>query len=130
MTTHLLEEADKADRIAIMHRGQVVAEGGPNTLRNSLGGQVLTIQTAELEAVGQWLVRRAIEFQQLDGQLRVADPQAADLVAPLSAEFGPRLQAITLGQPSLEDVFVARTGHQFLHSVAASPKSPPRTRSH
>ncbi|MCA9131813.1 MAG: ABC transporter ATP-binding protein [Planctomycetales bacterium] len=114
LTTHLLEEADKADRIAILHRGQTVALGQPATLRSSLGEQVLSIQTSEQAEVLAWLEQQRVEAQQIDGQLRVAGTQAAALVAPLATAFGSRIQSLTLGQPSLEDVFVARTGHRFL----------------
>ncbi len=113
LTTHLLEEADKADRLAILHQGRTVAVGGPAELRGELGGQILTIQTTAAAAVEAWLNSRAIESQQLNEQLRVTSAEAANLVAPLTAEFGERIQSLTVGQPSLEDVFVARTGHEY-----------------
>lgn len=113
LTTHLLEEADKADRIAILHQGQVVAVGAPMQLRNDLGGQVLSIQTTVVENVVEWLKSRAIDAQLLDNQLRVTCENAASLVAPLTEHFGEQLQSLTVGQPSLEDVFVARTGHVY-----------------
>ncbi len=113
MTTHLLEEADKADRIAIMHHGSTVALGRPGELRSGLGEQVLSIQTSDPSAILAWLSERSIDSQQVEGQLRVTGAAAAELVAPLSVEFGNRLQSLTLGQPSLADVFVARTGHRF-----------------
>ncbi len=114
MTTHLLEEADKADRIAIMHQGATVALGCPSELRKSLGAQVLSIQSTDKAAVLQWLAEHSIESQQIDGLIRIARADAAELVAPLATTFGDRLLSLTLGQPSLEDVFAARTGHRFL----------------
>jgi ABC-2 type transport system ATP-binding protein len=116
LTTHLLEEAEKADRIAIMHDGKTVAVGPPAELRHGLGGQVLSIQTSEPDAVLAWLGQHDIDSQQVDGQLRVAGAEAARYVEPLTNQFGTRIQSLTLGQPSLEDVFVARTGHRFLRS--------------
>lgn len=113
LTTHLLEEADKADRIAILHQGGMVAVGSPSQLRSELGSQVLSIQTNDQPAVLAWLESRSIASQQFDNQLRVTDSRAADLVAPLAQDFGGRIQSLTLGQPSLEDVFVARTGHKY-----------------
>lgn len=113
LTTHLLEEADKADRIAILDQGKTVAIGKPVELRSSLGGNLLCIQTSALEEVRQWLTDRGEEVHTVDQQLRVSSLAAAKLVAPLSAEFGEQLQSLTLGQPSLEDVFIARTGHRF-----------------
>lgn len=113
LTTHLLEEADKADQIAILHQGRSVAIGSPAHLRSELGAQVLSIQTNEQPAVLAWLESRSIASQQFDNQLRITGSSAAELVAPLAQDFGTRIQSLTLGQPSLEDVFVARTGHKY-----------------
>ena len=113
LTTHLLEEADKADHIAILHQGRSVAVGSPSQLRSELGAQVLSIQTNDQPAVFAWLASRSIASQQFDNQLRVTGSSAAELVAPLALDFGTRIQLLTLGQPSLEDVFVARTGHKY-----------------
>ncbi len=114
MTTHLLEEADKADRIAILHQGSTVAVGPPTELRKSLGGQLLSIQTSDQPGVQAWLAERGLVAQKIDGQLRVSTEQGAQLIAPLTSEFGERIGSLSLGQPSLEDVFVARTGHRFV----------------
>ncbi len=113
LTTHLLEEADKADRIAIMHAGSLVALGRPRDLRSEVGEQVLSIDTCEPSAVLSWLADQAITAQRVDQQLRVVGPQAASLVVGLTQTFGERIESLTLGRPSLEDVFVARTGHRF-----------------
>ncbi len=113
LTTHLLEEADKADCIAILHQGRTVAVGSPSHLRSELGAQVLSIQTNDQPGVLAWLESRSITSQQFDNQLRVTGSSAAALVAPLAQDFGSRIQSLTLGQPSLEDVFAARTGHKY-----------------
>lgn len=113
LTTHLLEEADKADRIAILHRGSVVAVGAPQQLRADLGSQVLTIQSPELETIAAWLTERKVVTQLLSQQLRVVGSNNAALMSQLAAQFGDRIQTLTLGQPKLEDVFIARTGHQY-----------------
>ncbi len=112
-TTHLLEEADKADRIAILHQGSTVAVGRPRDLRQELGEQVLTISSSAQNIVLAWLVEKGVQAQTVDEQIRVVGAQAVNLVAPLATEFGAQIQSITLGQPSLEDVFIARTGHRF-----------------
>lgn len=113
LTTHLLEEADKADRIAIVDQGAIVAVGPPAALRSELGEQVLTIHSQSLEAVREWLVGQGLQPQQLDEQLRVGGAGAALLIAPLNDRFGSQISTLTLGQPSLEDVFVAKTKRKF-----------------
>ncbi len=113
LTTHLLEEADKADRIAILDKGRVVAIGSPAALRHELGAQVLTIQSADQPAVQRWLEARSVIVNQIENQLRVTGAGTAQLIAPLAEAFGDSIQTLTLGQPSLEDVFVAKTGHRY-----------------
>lgn len=113
LTTHLLEEADKANRIAILHEGSAVAVGAPTELRGALGEQVLRVQTTDQASVMEWLEARGVQPQKVDQQLRVNSASASQLVEPLSQAFGERIQTLSLGQPSLEDVFIARTGHRF-----------------
>ncbi len=129
LTTHVLEEADKADRIAILHEGQAVAVGKPDDLRRSLGEQVLTIQTSDPVQVTRWLAAQEVETREVENQICVVGSQAASVVAPLSAEFGNRIQTLTLGRPSLEDVFVARTGHRFWNTDPGGNESQGQGRS-
>ncbi|QDV27937.1 ABC transporter ATP-binding protein [Aureliella helgolandensis] len=112
LTTHLLEEADKADRIAIMHAGKQVAVGAPGDLRSALGDQVLRIHATQREPILAWLRERALTPQVFEQEIRVMG-SAAEVIPPLSHQFGSQIQSLTLGQPSLEDVFVAKTGHRF-----------------
>ena len=113
MTTHLLEEAEKAERIGILHAGRMVALGQPSQLRRELGGRVLVIETSQTERVVQWLAERSITADTQLDQLRVTGDRVAELVAPLTAEFGDGLKRLSIAEPSLEDVFIARTGHRF-----------------
>lgn len=113
LTTHLLEEAEKADRIAILHAGKCVAVDSPTRLRSELGEQILTIQASEPERILAWLGERSIAAEQVQMQIRVSGDRAAQIIAPLAKECDPWIESLTLGRPSLEDVFIARTGHRF-----------------
>jgi ABC-2 type transport system ATP-binding protein len=113
LTTHLLEEAEKADRIAIMDQGQVVALGEPSQLRNSLGEQILRVQTTSPTELLPWLEAEGFQASRVDGQIRISGTETASLVAPMMERFGSQVQNVTLGQPGLEDVFIAKTGHRF-----------------
>lgn len=113
LTTHLLEEADKASEIAILDQGKCVARGQPEELRRQLGAQILSIQTPAPQPVVQWLQNRSTTPQVQGQSVRVTGADVTSLVAPLCEAFGDQVGTVTVGRPSLEDVFIARTGHTF-----------------
>jgi ABC-2 type transport system ATP-binding protein len=123
LTTHLLEEADKADRIAIMANGKIIALGKPETLRSTLGGEVISIATDQPQRVievGRTLgldateVGRSVRLRRsVDHGGDGSEVAPATLVPELARQLGSAMQSLTLGQPSLEDVFVAKTGQVF-----------------
>lgn len=116
LTTHLLEEADKADRLAILNAGALVALDTPDALRAGVGGDSLVIETDEPEDLAE-AIRERFDYPAavVDGSVRLERPDAPQLVASLFEAFPGRMQSITLGRPTLEDVFIARTGHRFWH---------------
>jgi ABC-2 type transport system ATP-binding protein len=114
LTTHYLEEADAADRIAILHAGRLVAMGPPAELRAAVGGDSITIETADPKAVSAEIRERfSLAASVVDGAVRLEVPEGHQWIAPLMEAFPGRVSSIRLGQPTLEDVFIARTGHQF-----------------
>jgi ABC-2 type transport system ATP-binding protein len=114
LTTHLLEEAEKADRLAILNAGSLVALDTPDALRASVGGDSLSIETDEPETLAA-AIRDRFEYPAVvvDGSVRLERPDAPQLVSRLVEAFPGEIQSITLGKPTLEDVFIARTGHRF-----------------
>ena len=121
LTTHLLEEAERADRLAILHAGRLVALGTPAALRAEVGGDSLTLRSPDLVALERDLRER---FQlaplRLPDALRLEVAQGHALVPRLVEAFGPRITSLTLAGPTLEDVFIARTGHRFWNSDATT----------
>lgn len=119
LTSHLLEEAEKADRIAILDQGRLVALDTPDTLKDRIGGDTITIRTRQPQALLEKLhnelnlsATEVSEFVRLEtedgpGTIRMIMQSASDLV-----------DAITLAKPSLEDVFIAMTGRQFTEEVS------------
>ncbi|MGB7326459.1 MAG: ABC transporter ATP-binding protein [Rubripirellula sp.] len=114
MTTHLLEEADKSDRVAIMADGKKIAEGSPHALRSEMGDGLVTIETS-CEAEVEEILRRdlGLNVQTLPRQVRLHTDAPAPLVETLLQRLGDKAESITIGKPSLEDVFVAKTGQTF-----------------
>ncbi|QDT75015.1 ABC transporter ATP-binding protein [Lacipirellula limnantheis] len=114
LTTHLLDEADRADRIAIMHQGKLVALDRPDALRAELGGDAITIKTERPAELAAGIRERfQCESKVIDGALRLEQADGHQWIARLVEAFPADVQMITLGKPTLEDVFIARTGHRF-----------------
>lgn len=114
LTTHLLEEADKVDRLAIINQGQFVALDTPERLRATVGGDSITIDAAEpAELAGEVAARFGCPAKVVEGKVRLEQPDGHQLIARLVEAFPGRVQSITLGKPTLEDVFIDRTGHRF-----------------
>jgi len=110
----LLEEADKADRIAILNEGRLVALDTPEALRATVGGDSITIQTADAPRLAAAIgARFTCEPRLLDGNVRLEMADGHQWIARLVEAFPGQIEAVTLGKPSLEDVFIARTGHRF-----------------
>ncbi len=114
LTTHLFEEADKADTLAIMDCGQVVSVGTPASLRLELGEGLIMLQTEQPEEAALSLQSHFdLQVQQVGQQLRIQTPQPVQWVSRIADHLGDSLHSITVGRPGLEDVFVAKTGNPF-----------------
>jgi len=114
LTTHHLDEAERADRVAILDRGRVVTLGAPEELKAALGGEVLVIQVASAERLRERLrLRLGLEAAVVDGAVRLEAPRAHEIVPRLVDAFPDEIRSITYGKPTLEDVFVHLTGRRF-----------------
>jgi ABC-2 type transport system ATP-binding protein len=114
LTTHLLEEADRADRIAILNEGKLVALDTPEALRASVGGDSITIETDDPAGLRDEIRNRLdAPAAIVDGAVRLEMPDGHQWIARLMESFPDRIRAIRLGKPTLEDVFIEKTGHRF-----------------
>jgi ABC-2 type transport system ATP-binding protein len=114
LTTHLLEEAQRADRIGIMHRGELVALDTPAALQAAVGGDAITIRTADAPSLAAEIGRKlGVAPVVVDGTVRLEQPDGHLMISQLMESFPDRIDAITLGKPTLEDVFIHMTGHRF-----------------
>lgn len=116
ITTHLMEDADRCDRLLFLDRGRSVAEGTPDALRSEIGGDVVTVHSPDLEALAND-VRARFEFEEgteiVDGSLRISIEDGPAFVPALFDAFPGRIEAVSVGKPTLEDVFIQRTGHRL-----------------
>ncbi len=117
LTTHLLEEADKCDRVAILNLGAVVACDRPELLRSETGEVVICIATNDTQDVARILNDRlGITSKVLDGQVRITTPDAMSSLSAIIEQTQSLASSVLVGRPSLEDVFIAKTGHKFHRS--------------
>ena len=128
LTTHLFDEADAAHRIGILDRGRLVALGAPAALKAEVGGDVVTVEAREegdAPALAGEIEARfgadAGKVAAVGSTVRVERPQAHTFVPALVEAFPGRFRSLTLGAPSLEDVFIDRTGRAFREADADEP---------
>jgi ABC-2 type transport system ATP-binding protein len=123
LTTHYLDEAERlCDRIAVMHRGEIVAMNSPRTLRAELGTELvelrarddaeLTLQQLRSEGVADgdsFLVGQTI-------YIPLRDRPASDLVGAIERS-GIRTASISTREPTLDDVYLRLTGGQLAETA-------------
>ena len=120
LTTHLMEEADRCDRLAILSEGTLVAEGTPRELKGEIGGDVIVITTPAPAEVRDGIEKRfGGPVRIVDGTVRIERPSGHELIPRIVEAFADRIDAVTLGRPTLLDVFIRKTGHRFLGDQAA-----------
>ena len=116
LTTHYLEEADRlADRLVIVDRGQVVASGTPDQLKNELRGDALVVELTAPPAEPPRL--DGIRDVTLEGRtLRARVDDGARAVPAVLASLeaaGLAVASVTVARPSLDDVYLRHTGRSF-----------------
>jgi ABC-2 type transport system ATP-binding protein len=137
LTTHYLEEADRlAERIAIVDRGRVVAEGTPDELKGELRGDAVHMELRETPGpVDAQLLRAALDAFAgvrevvFDGRrlsARADDgPAAVPHVLAVLEREGAQVASVTVARPSLDDVYLRYAGRRFAEADAATTASVP-----
>jgi ABC-2 type transport system ATP-binding protein len=119
VTTHLMEEAERCDRLAILSEGKLVALGTPAELRSEIGGDVIWLEaTRDPEGLAQRIRTRfgldAIVIGEHEhAKIRIEREHGHRFIAELAEAFPGEVQSISVSRPTLEDVFIHRTGHRF-----------------
>jgi ABC-2 type transport system ATP-binding protein len=119
LCTQYLDEADQlADRIAVIDHGTVIAEGTPGQLKASVGSGALKVRLLDPEQrpEAEELLRRELGHVNLEADpaaltATCADADRGALAVADLARSGVRVADFSLGQPSLDEVFLALTGH-------------------
>jgi ABC-2 type transport system ATP-binding protein len=132
LTTQYLDEADRlAERLAVVDHGKVIAEGTSRELKALVGSNALHLRLAN--AAQRGLAQELVERVLGDGLLPVSEPtelaarlespaQAADVLAALT-RANVEVAELSVGNPSLDEVFLALTGRTSEHPVPEEAKT-------
>ena len=114
VTTHLLDEADGADRVAIIDRGRIVVDGSPAALTRAVGGDVIRLVAQSSDDLAERISARFhVQAAMVGDEIRVEHDRAHVFAASLVDAFPGEIRSVQFGRPTLEDVFVRFTGRRF-----------------
>lgn len=114
LTTHLMEEAERCDELVLLDRGILVAQGSPSELRATVPGECLTILAEHPEELGPRITNDLqVDVQRVGEMLRIQQSGGQQLFEKLMDRYGSEIRSLSLGRPTLEDVFMVKTGRRF-----------------
>jgi ABC-2 type transport system ATP-binding protein len=124
VTTHLMEEAERCDRVVVLNEGKLVAMGTPTELKHEIGGDVILLDaTGDAESLASRISARFhVGATVLANQVRIELENGHRFIAEVVEAFPGEIQAVNVSKPTLEDVFIHRTGHRFWTETAEEPK--------
>jgi len=118
-TTHLMDEAETADRTLVLNQGREVVLGAPSELKTRVGGDVIALRTTDPEALKEAIEKKfSVPVKKVDEELRIEKRDGAQFIPTLVEAFPHQILSVTLGKPTLEDLFIHLTGQRFLGAEA------------
>ncbi|HWE01754.1 MAG TPA: ATP-binding cassette domain-containing protein [Tepidisphaeraceae bacterium] len=121
LTTHLMEEAERCTNLAVVATGKLLAADTPAALKERIGGDVVTIvsdRVAELKTLLR--DRLGVEAGEVDGALRIERARGHEFIPQLIESAPGMIDSVSVGKPTLEDVFIQLTGHRLDAELASS----------
>jgi ABC-2 type transport system ATP-binding protein len=129
VTTHLMEEAERCDRLAILNEGKLVALGTPAELTREIGGDVILLEARDPETLAERIrTRFHVDASVMDKHVRLEIENGHRFVPDVVEAFPGEIQALSVSKPTLEDVFIHRTGHRFWNEEPVSDKKSKKKR--
>ncbi len=114
LTTHYMDEADKADRIAIIDHGKLVAMDTPERLKRIVGKDIICVKTGnDDQAAEEIRLRYQIEARRDSNGLTFEVASGEEFLPTFIKEFGTEILSVSLRSPSLDDVFLKLTGREI-----------------
>jgi len=125
-----MDEADRCSRLAILQSGRLIACDTPTALKEKIGGDVISIVSRDPDGLEQVLLEKLdLKPDRFDGQLRIERSHGHEFV-PRIIEAAPQMvDSISVGKPTLEDVFIQLTGQRFSDGAGEKEPGPPGRRS-
>jgi ABC-2 type transport system ATP-binding protein len=119
VTTHLMEEAERCDRLAIMNEGKLVALGTPEELTREIGGDVILLETRDPQTLADRIrIKFQVDATVMEGHVRLEIERGHQFVPEVVEAFPGEIKSLSVSKPTLEDVFIHRTGHRFWNEEA------------
>ena len=114
ITTHILDEADRCDRLLLLHKGKRVAEGSPAELKSRVGGDVVVMETTSMNGFAAKLAERfPVKPHAAGNTVRVEIANGHRFITEVIEAFPGMIGSIALHKPTLEDVFLDETGESI-----------------
>ena len=114
LTTHYMDEAEACDRIAIIDHGKIVALDTPAGLKGRLGGDVISVSGRENETLAKEIRDRFEIEARIENEHVEFRVDHGDVFLPmLFTRLTTPIETVSVRRPTLDDVFVALTGHQI-----------------
>jgi len=130
LTTHRADEAEVCDRLAVLDAGRLVACDTPAALAARMGGDILSLETSDAEALAREAREKlGLDARVVDGRVLVEVEQGHTWVPRVVEAFpGGRLSSVSLRRPTLADVFLQLTGRALGADVPTAEPAPRRRR--
>jgi ABC-2 type transport system ATP-binding protein len=113
VATHLMDEAERCDRVVILDEGALVATGTPHELTSALGDETIWLDTDDPTALRDRIEAQfGLDATVVNGTVHLAPDDAPQLLSALYDAFGDAIDSATVRTPTLDDVFMVRTGHR------------------
>ena len=119
LTTHLLDEADRCNRLALLDAGQIRAVDTPDGLKSRVGGDVVALMAKEPELLLADIRKRFDPQARLvEGEIRIEHLNGHELASGLATAYPGQINSVRIARPTLDDVFIQMTGRTLAEVIS------------
>jgi ABC-2 type transport system ATP-binding protein len=131
VTTHLMEEAERCDRLAILNEGNLVALGTPEELTREIGGDVILLEARDPQTLADRIRDKFhVDASVMNTHVRLEIENGHRFVPDVVEAFPGEIVSLSVSKPTLEDVFIHRTGHRFWNEEEDSERKEKKKKKH